>query len=124
METKKYVGRRNTKGDAEVCVQDTKTKLCKPLDPGFAYLRHSPNGFAWGYLGSGPAQLAFAILLDHFGEPGPAVLHYQDFKFSIIASFAVDEGLEITTEQIENFLAWNRVERSRANGEATWQSST
>ena len=28
-----------------------------------AVARHSPNGFGWGYGGSGPAQLALAILL-------------------------------------------------------------
>lgn len=27
---------------------------------------HSPCGFEWGYSGSGPAQLALAILADHF----------------------------------------------------------
>ena len=27
---------------------------------------HSPTGFAWGYGGSGPAQLSLAILVDHF----------------------------------------------------------
>lgn len=26
---------------------------------------HSPTGFSWGYNGSGPAQLALAILCDH-----------------------------------------------------------
>src|SRR5262245_55620958 len=29
-----------------------------------AVFNHSPDGFAWGYGGSGPAQLALAILLD------------------------------------------------------------
>ncbi len=28
-------------------------------------LNHSPDGFAWGYSGSGPAQLALAILLEY-----------------------------------------------------------
>lgn len=28
--------------------------------------KHSPTGLEWGYLGSGPAQLALAILCDHF----------------------------------------------------------
>lgn len=27
-------------------------------------VNHSPDGFAWGYTGSGPAQLALALLLD------------------------------------------------------------
>ena len=29
---------------------------------------HSPTGFAWGYGGSGPAQLALALLVDALGE--------------------------------------------------------
>lgn len=28
--------------------------------------RHSPDGFEWGYEGSGPAELARCILIDHF----------------------------------------------------------
>ena len=27
---------------------------------------HSPTGFEWGYLGSGPADLALSLLADHF----------------------------------------------------------
>ena len=30
---------------------------------------HSPDGFEWGYAGSGPADLALAVLADHFEEP-------------------------------------------------------
>jgi hypothetical protein len=29
-------------------------------------VNHSPTGFSWGYAGSGPAQLALAILADYF----------------------------------------------------------
>jgi hypothetical protein len=32
---------------------------------------HSPDGFNWGYGGSGPSQLALAILADHFGPAKP-----------------------------------------------------
>lgn len=45
---------------------------------------HSPDGFKWGYGGSGPAQLALAILLLYL-PPDIAQLHYQDFKFGYIA---------------------------------------
>lgn len=31
------------------------------------HVRHSPDGFNWGYAGSGPADLARSILLDAFG---------------------------------------------------------
>lgn len=27
---------------------------------------HSPDGFSWGYCGSGPAQLAMAVLLKYY----------------------------------------------------------
>lgn len=31
-------------------------------------VKHSPTGFSWGYAGSGPAELARCILLDHLGD--------------------------------------------------------
>ena len=43
---------------------------------------HSPDGFNWGYGGSGPAQLALAICLELFGSPD----RYQDFKWNYIAN--------------------------------------
>ena len=50
---------------------------------------HSPDGFSWGYGGSGPAQLALALLAEHFRErPGGdarALGLYQGFKWSVIA---------------------------------------
>lgn len=45
---------------------------------------HSPTGFNWGYGGSGPAQLALAILLLYW-LPDNAETFYQDFKFVCIA---------------------------------------
>ena len=35
---------------------------------------HLPDGFEWGYAGSGPADLALAILADYFNEPPELVL--------------------------------------------------
>ena len=34
------------------------------LDPRYDLANHSPDGFSWGYSGSGPAQLALAIVSD------------------------------------------------------------
>ena len=53
---------------------------------------HSPDGFEWGYGGSGPAQLSLSILLDLLGEDHKeaALKFYQDFKFDIVAGFAKD----------------------------------
>ena len=44
---------------------------------------HSPDGFNWGYGGSGPAQLALAILL--LLNPEIAKNYYQQFKRKVIA---------------------------------------
>lgn len=58
----------------------------KVLDPARSQrvMNHSPDGFAWGYGGSGPAQLALAILL----EAGISALHairlHHRFKAQII----------------------------------------
>jgi hypothetical protein len=45
---------------------------------------HSPDGFNWGYGGSGPAQLALAILLEVTNKE-EAIKYHQDFKWEIIA---------------------------------------
>lgn len=50
---------------------------------------HSPDGFNWGYAGSGPAQLALALLLDCVPQM-QAVLLYQDFKAEKVASWGQD----------------------------------
>jgi len=46
---------------------------------------HSPTGFAWGYGGSGPAQLALAILCHATRNPEIALELYQPFKWAIVA---------------------------------------
>lgn len=53
---------------------------------------HSPTGFEWGYGGSGPAQLALAILVDLVGEEVALPL-YQDFKFHFIANLPREEWI-------------------------------
>ncbi len=43
---------------------------------------HSPDGFNWGYSGSGPSQLALAVVLELTGKSDG----YQDFKWKHIAT--------------------------------------
>lgn len=52
------------------------------LDPARSQrvFNHSPDGFAWGYAGSGPAQLALAILLAAGLTDTRAVQLHHDFK--------------------------------------------
>ena len=47
---------------------------------------HSPDGFEWGYAGSGPADLARSLLWDVTGhEPEP--VQYQTFKENVVAGW-------------------------------------
>ena len=68
---------------------------------------HSPDGFEWGYGGSGPAQLALAILADAIGER-EAQKHYQEFKWKFIAMLDQEKPWEITREQIIDWIGQQR----------------
>ena len=57
-----------------------------------AVRNHSPGGFSWGYLGSGPAQLALAILLECNIPEEDAQRVYQDFKEQFIGPLPQDTG--------------------------------
>ena len=59
-------------------------KLLDPV-PSQAVCNHSRSGFAWGYGGSGPAQLARAILMARGVPPHVAVRFYQSFKWDCIS---------------------------------------
>jgi hypothetical protein len=59
--------------------------VSKPLNPRNDLWNHSPTGFEWGYGGSGPAQLALAILADALHNDDQAVELYQQFKWEMIA---------------------------------------
>lgn len=72
---------------------------------------HSPSGFAWGYGGSGPAQLALALLMDALGDQGMALTYYQDFKRDHVARW--DAAWSITAEDIQ-FYVLSKVTRERS----------
>lgn len=55
---------------------------------------HSPDGFCSGYGGSGPAQLALAILLKALPED-KALQYYQRFKWDYVATWNGDFHGEI-----------------------------
>ena len=78
----------------------------------------SPSGFEWGYLGSGPAQLALAILCDYLGEPQLAVRFYLEFKDDIVARWKDDEWALTEQELAEWFDKDTRAERLRLIREA------
>jgi len=65
--------------------------------------RHSPDGFNWGYGGSGPADLALSILTDFAGKV-IADKFYQIFKFDIIAPAGIELAIPdvLIVEWLEN----------------------
>lgn len=69
---------------------------------------HSPDGFQWGYSGSGPAQLALALLLDATSQPEIALEFYQQFKWDKVACWG--EKWSISKSEI---LIWLEKQKGR-----------
>jgi hypothetical protein len=60
---------------------------------------HSPAGFEWGYEGSGPAQLALAILADCTKDDAYALEKHQQFKRWVVANLPA-EGWVISAADV------------------------
>lgn len=78
----------------------------KPLDPARSQQlwNHSPDGFMWGYGGSGPAQLALAILLALGLDNQRAVELHQRFKFDVIAQLAQEEDFVLSGHDLRQWI--------------------
>ncbi|HVM60188.1 MAG TPA: DUF6166 domain-containing protein [Verrucomicrobiae bacterium] len=92
---KPYVGTRTPHGVA-VTVDG------QPLDPRFDLSNHSPTGFEWGYVGSGPAQLALALVADHLGDDEWAIACHQDFRWTVVVK--LPHSWTLTSNNIERVL--------------------
>jgi hypothetical protein len=79
-----YRGER-TEAGAAVYYADGGPESPLPLAPSLSLRNHSPTGFEWGYMGSGPSQLALALLLDVTGDPELARDRYMAFKCRFVA---------------------------------------
>lgn len=77
--------------------------VVQALDPRLDLRNHSPTGFAWGYRGSGPAQLALAILCHALRSDERAKQLYQDFKHAVIAPLDREKPWRLTTRDV---LGW------------------
>jgi len=72
---------------------------------------HSPDGFEWGYAGSGPADTALSILADYFEEDAEAALKpgskafllHQYFKDYFLVRVPKD-AFNIREEQIREWV--------------------
>ena len=63
---------------------------------------HSPDGFSWGYNGSGPAQLALALLADATGSDEKALKYYQRYKAEIVSR--LPENWELPIKAVSSWV--------------------
>lgn len=75
------------------------------LDPRFDIERRSPTGFQWGHGGSGPAQLALALLADATGNDDLAYRYHQSLKWDVISRVPQKRGWSFTRRYILDWLA-------------------
>lgn len=109
---KVYIGESTGAGPQKVMVNECSrikdvdsgelTSYELPLEPSLKLWNHSPDGFQWGYQGSGPAQLALAILLDLTDDPNYSVAAHQEFKRAIIAT--AGKKFVITEPEIRDWM--------------------
>ena len=101
MNCKTYIGTPHREaGSGQPAVNVCDGEKCQPLPLRLDLFNHSPTGFNWGYGGSGPAQLAVALLADALGDDDRAIRLHQCFKFKVVACWPEGERWWITAEQI------------------------
>ena len=91
------------------------------LDPGksLKLRNHSPDGFSWGYFGSGPSQLALALLLECGFKDKEAMRFYQQFKQDIIARLPQTD-FTISGDKIRDWIS--RIKEAATAGEMTHEA--
>lgn len=67
-------------------------QACRALPLYLGVRKHSPDGFEWGYSGSGPAQLALALCIEVAGR-GRAERSYQAVKDALVASIKTESWM-------------------------------
>lgn len=61
------------------------------------HIVHSPDGFSWGYGGSGPAELSRCLLIDALGIRRPHPRLYQEFKDAFVARWGPEWEIDAAT---------------------------
>jgi len=70
------------------------------------YVRHSPDGFEFGYGGSGPGDCALNVLALFVGVKNATERGlYHDFKFRFIAPLDQDEGGSVSAADVRTWIA-------------------
>ena len=96
---------------------DGSIKSVDELDPKPSQdiVNHSPDGFNWGYSGSGPSQLALAILYDYTDDKDLSLSLYHEFmkgQISQITQYCVD-GIYAECWRIDGYHLQTWIDHSR-----------
>ena len=79
--------------------------------PSLTVVNHSHDGFSWSYSGSGPAQLALAILLNETGSKYTAIYWYPDFKSLLLANIPRNvNGFRIRSDDVRQYLHLRQIQ--------------
>lgn len=86
----RYTGMRHALGETTVLIHERESngegERIRSLPECRAVYNHSPDGFEWGYGGSGPSQLALALCIHVLGgDIRRATRVYPDVKFAVVA---------------------------------------
>jgi len=100
-----YVGSPGFPGKVTVVTGTvhTESRQVKPLPLRLDLANHSPTGFAWGYGGSGPAQLALAILADTVSDE-LALKWHQHFKMRFLSTLDGDQPFQLPRSMVVEFV--------------------
>lgn len=120
--TKRYIGLASNEGLDNVLVHtvvDGAPVGTYTLPLHLDLRHHSPTGFAWGYCGSGPAQLALAICIDYLCDmrgdkkvaEQEALEIYMMFKDRVIARLDMNSNFVMNTQDVA--LAIEAIENQR-----------
>lgn len=108
-----WKGIRKPLAEENIVLMSTDGEIWANLPLYLEEVNHSPTGFEWGYRGSGPAQLAYAILRSYFEirvglSPEEAqnrtMKEYYDFKDAVVCNyFGRSWAWELDSEQIRSW---------------------
>lgn len=94
---KLYIGTRDEKQLLSVTINGQ-----DPLPLRLDLYNHSPSGFETGYNGSGPAQLALALLADALGDDARALTLHHRFRYTHVANWTRESGFNITAQRVRD----------------------
>ena len=94
----------NWPGTHDVCFISDPLGAMEQIPLRLDICNYSPDGFNWGYHGSGPSQLALAILAHATGDDEVAKRYHQRFKVSHVATQDPHEDFSLSITTIADWL--------------------